>query len=95
MGWIVVEFRASSMRRNRIGEAAELSASIAQAQSRIEEIWQSGQADGLQIRQDQMFDARSVEGRKLNLAIQADQEVLVDLEDRLGRVLALCDQRDA
>ena len=95
LSWMIVEFRASSLGRVRIGEPAELSASIAETQSRIEETRQSGLADGLQLRQDSMFDARSIEGRDLNLVIGADQEMLDDLQDRLGRVMALRVQRDA
>lgn len=95
LGWIIVELRASSMGRSGGGEPADLSEGIAQAQSRIDEVWQSGRTDGLQLRQDHMFDARSIEGRELNLAIDADQEILDDLQDRIGRVMALRVQRDA
>lgn len=94
LGWAVAEYRAKSTGSNP-DDSLLLSDEISQVQSRIEELWQDGQARGLNMRQDNMFDARSSEGRELNSAIYAEQAALEDLQDQLEGLAAPLAQRDA
>lgn len=93
LGWIISEFRTLHARLSGIGDPLQLAADRDQTLLRIEEVLDNGQAEGLNLRQDGMFDARSMEGRKLNVALEAEHETLDCLQDRLARVTVLRIQR--
>lgn len=95
LGWLIAEFRAQRALSNSADDPSHLLEEIAQAQTHIEAMWNDGRACGLDLRQDNMFDARSTEGRELNAAIYTEQAVLEDFQERLERVLVPLAQRAA
>ena len=95
IGWVVAEYRAKRAGADCAGDSQRLQQEIAVAESRIEEIWQGGQDRGLNLRQDNMFDARSADGRELNSAIYAENEHAEELQATLQGIVVPLAQRDA
>lgn len=95
IGWLVAEYRARNAGTDAAGACGHLLREIEVALSRIDEIWQDGQDRGLTLRQDNMFDARSPEGRETNSAIHAEHEHVEELQATLQGIVVPLAQRAA
>ena len=95
VGWLVTEVRAGSRDHERDDAKAALMATIGRAQGAANALWQEGIDEGLDLRQDEMFDGRSRAGRTLNTQIATEAGAAESAREELHGLLAPLVQRDA
>ena len=95
VGWLVTEVRARLRGHERDDAQVALMATIGRAQGAANALWQEGIDDGLDLRQDEMFDGRSRAGRTLNTQIATEIGAAESAREELNALIAPLVQRDA